>query len=389
MKTDKQVNEAPRNGCAVYRKCGGCQLRNMAYEDQLRYKQGKVIRLLGKFGRIDKILGMDEPYHYRNKVQAAFARNRKGIISGVYQSGSGKIVPVDLCMIEDEKADEIIVTVRRLLGSFKLTVYDARTMRGFLRHVLVRRSFATGQIMVVLVSGTSNFPCKNDFVKELIKAHPDITTVIHNVNKKSLNLTLGRESSILYGNGKIEDVLCGCKFRISAASFYQVNPIQTEKLYSMAVEYMGLTGDETVVDAYCGTGIIGIIAASKARRVIGVELNGDAVKDARENAELNGIKNIEFYKGDASLFMEEMAEENIRADVVIMDPPRAGSTVKFMSAAVKLSPKRIVYVSCNPETLARDLNYLTKNGYAVKRITPVDMFPHTDHCECCVQLYRK
>ena len=371
--------------CPVYKKCGGCQLQNMEYRDQLRYKQGKVIGLLGKYCRVGDIVGMDYPYHYRNKVQAAFGRDRRGIISGVYQSSSHRIVPIDSCLIEDKKADEIIVTIRKLMASFKLEPFNDNTLRGFMRHVLVKRSFSTGQIMVVLVTGSAVFPSKNNFIEALLKIHPEITTIVQNINNKFTNLVLGSRSIVLYGDGKIIDNLMGCSFRISPKSFYQINPLQTEKLYSLAMDYLNLTGKESVLDAYCGTGTIGIVAAKRgAKKVIGVELNADAVKDAKENAALNDIQNIEFICDDASEFITRLAYEKIRLDAVIMDPPRAGSTVQFMKAVIKLAPDKVVYISCNPETLARDLNYFTKNGYKATKITPVDMFPHTNHVECVV-----
>ena len=376
--------------CPVYKKCGGCQL-DTSYPDQLRFKQRKVERLLHRFGKTEPIIGMEKPCHYRNKVQAAFYTNRSGrIISGVYQSGTHHVVGIDSCMIEDETADKIIVAVRRLLPSFKLTTYNEDTGRGFLRHVLVRRGFATNQIMLVLVTGTPVFPSKNNFVKAILKQFPETTTIVQNVNNLSTNLVLGERQNVLYGKGFIEDVLCGCRFRISPKSFYQINPVQTEVLYGKAIEFANLKGNETVLDAYCGIGTIGIVAAENgAGRVIGVELNGDAVRDAITNAKRNGLKNIRFCKGDAGEFMEAATNEDERPDVVFMDPPRAGSSEKFLRSLIKMSPKTVVYISCNPETLARDLRFLTENSnYKVRKIQPVDMFPHTEHIECVVLLTR-
>lgn len=376
--------------CPLYKKCGGCQLRNLTYEQQLRYKQVKCIRLLGKFCRVGEIIGMENPYHYRNKVQAAFALDRhSNIISGVYQSSSHKIVPVTVCMTEDEKADEIIGTIRRLLKNFKLRPYNEDTGRGFLRHVLVKRGFKSGQIMVVLVTGTRDFPKKKDFIATLLKIHPEITTVVQNVNNQKTSMVLGNRSEILFGDGYITENLGDFVFRISPKAFYQINPVQTEVLYNTALEFAGLTGKEKVIDAYCGTGTIGIFASPKAEKVVGVELNPDAVKDARVNAKLNSAENTEFYNADAGEFLADAAASNEKYDVVIMDPPRSGSTVKFLKSVVKLAPKTVVYVSCNPETLARDLMFLVRNGYKVKKIQPVDMFPHTNHVECVVQLVRK
>lgn len=367
--------------CKHYKKCGGCQL-DLPYEQQLSYKQAAEQRMLGKFCKIEPIIGMYYPYHYRNKVQAAFGydQRRHQIISGVYQSSSHKIVSVDSCMIEDKKADELIVCIRKLVYDFKFIP----------RHVLVKRGFSTNEIMVVIVTESPIFPAKHNFVKALLKLHPEITTIIHNINPYDTSMVLGERETVLYGKGYIEDRLMGCLFRISARSFYQINPTQTEKLYGTAIEYTELTGKETFFDAYCGTGTIGIIAAKNgAEKVIGVELNRDAVKDAIANAKRNQIENIRFTCADATEFILDMAEAKQSVDVIMMDPPRAGSTEQFLDAVVKLAPPRVVYVSCNPETLERDLLYITKKGYKVTKIQPVDMFPHTTHIETVVQLVRK
>ena len=375
--------------CPVSRKCGGCQLMNMTYEEQLRFKQAKVVKLLSGFHRVAPIIGMDEPFYYRNKVQAAFGRTRGGeIISGVYQSSTHNIVKTDSCLIEDKKADEIILTIRKLVKSFKLTVYDERNSRGFLRHVLVKRGFSTNEIMVVLVTGTSVFPSKNDFIKELLKIHPEITTIVQNINNKFTSMVLGEKETVLFGKGYIEDILCGYRFRISPKSFYQINPVQTEKLYNKAIEFADLKGGERAIDAYCGIGTIGIAASKNAGEIIGCELNADAVRDAKVNAKINEIENIRFVCADAGEFMLSMKEAGEKCDVLFMDPPRAGSDKKFLSSAIHLAPQRIVYISCNPETQQRDLFFLTKNGYKVKKIQPVDMFPFTAHVETVVLLER-
>ena len=376
--------------CPVSRKCGGCQLMNLTYEEQLKFKQAKVVKLLGSFHRVNSIIGMETPFHYRNKVQAAFGRTRGGeIISGVYQSSTHNIVKTDSCLIEDKKADEIILTIRRLVKEFKLTVYDERRGNGFLRHVLVKRGFATNQIMVVLVTGTSVFPSKNNFVKALLKQHPEITTIVQNINNKFTSMVLGEKEMVLYGNGYIEDVLCGLTFRISPKSFYQINPIQTETLYGKAIEFANLSGKERVIDAYCGIGTIGMVASAKAGEVIGCEVNPDAVRDAKINAKINNINNVKFVCADAGEFMLGMKEQGEKCDVLLMDPPRAGSDKKFLSCAVALAPTKIVYISCNPETQQRDLFYLIKNGYKVKKIQPVDMFPFTAHIESVVLLEKQ
>lgn len=376
--------------CASTKKCGGCQYQGTAYEEQLKKKQKHVQSLLNKFGKVNPIIGMKEPYFYRNKVHAVFDRDRKGnIISGIYEAKSHRVVPIEKCLIEDEKSQEIIRTIRGMLKSFKIRTYDEDSGYGLLRHVLVRRGFASGEIMVVLVVASPVFPSKNNFVKALRKVHPEITTVVLNVNDRHTSMVLGDRDIVIYGKGFIRDTLCGRTFRISPGSFYQVNPVQTEVLYGKAVEYAGLTGNERVIDAYCGIGTIGIIASAKAKEVIGVELNPDAVRDARINTRENKIQNVQIRQGDAGAFMEAMAETGEHADVVFMDPPRAGSDEKFMASLLKLNPKKVIYISCNPETMARDLNYLTKKGYVVKKIQPVDMFCFCDHVEVICELVRK
>lgn len=380
---------ARRAPCPNRKKCGGCQLTNMSYEEQLAFKQSRVQRLVGRFCPVRPIVGMDEPYCYRNKVQAAFGLDRgRRIVSGVYQSSTHRIVPVDDCQLEDDTADRIIVTIREMLPRYKLTAFDERTGRGFLRHVLVKRAFATGQVMVVLVSGTKIFPPQRAFTAELVRRYPEIATVIHNVNDKFTSLVLGKQEKVLYGKGYIEDVLCGCRFRISAHSFYQINPVQTEILYKTAVEYAGLTGTERVLDAYCGIGTIGMVASRAAGEVAGVELNRDAVRDAIANARLNGIRNCWFTCADAGEFMESLAAEGKKADVVFLDPPRAGSTERFIASLAKMAPRRVVYISCNSVTLARDLAWFRQYGYRAEIAQPVDMFPHTEHIETVVQLTR-
>ena len=379
--------ERKKSLCPHFKTCGGCQYLDMPYEKQLEHKKKEVSDLLRPFCRVEEIIGMDDPFHYRNKVHAVMARDRKGrIISGVYKEGTHTVLPVETCLIENKKADEIIGTIRELLPSFKMKVFDEDTGYGFLRHVLVRTAHATGEIMVVLITASPVFPSKNNFVKALRKVHPEITTVVQNVNGRDTSMVLGEKEHVLYGPGFIVDVLCGKKFRISSKSFYQINPVQTEKLYNLAIEAAGLTGKETVVDAYCGIGTIGIVVASAAKEVIGVELNKDAVRDAVTNAKANGEKNIRFYNNDAGKFMVQMASQNAHADVVFMDPPRSGSTEEFMDAVAILNPDRVVYVSCNPETLARDLAYFKKKGYRAEKAWAVDQFPATSHVETVVLL---
>lgn len=389
MAEKKKVSEKQENACPVSKKCGGCNQR-ASYEKQLLRKQEEVKKLMQGFCKVHPILGMENPYHYRNKVHAVFDRLKNGtIVSGIYKEGTHTVINVDSCLIEDEIADAIIVDIRGMLKSFKIKTYDEDTGYGLLRHVLVRRGFTTGEVMVVLVLSSPILPSKNNFVKALRKLHPEISTIVLNVNDKKTSMVLGERNITLYGKGYIEDVLCGLTFRISPSSFYQVNPIQTEKLYQTAISYAGLTGKERVFDAYCGIGTIGMAAAGKAKEVIGVELNKDAVRDAITNAKRNQVKNIRFFCNDAGKVMVEMAEAGEKIDVLFMDPPRAGSDETFLSSAIRLSPKRIVYVSCNPTTLQRDVKYLTKHGYVARECQPIDMFPFTEHVECVTLLQRK
>lgn len=408
VKTQRPEKEKP-GACPYAKKCGGCDYQGMPYKKQLKEKQEYVRTNVGQFCKVLPIIGMENPYHYRNKVHAVFDVERKGrhanggsrtagnghakaapggVISGVYKAGTHEVINIDSCDIEDELSGAIIRDIRGLLHSFKIKTYDEDTGYGLLRHVLIRRGFQTGEVMVVLVLGSPILPSKNNFVKALRKLHPEITTVVVNVNDKRTSMVLGEKETVIYGKGYIEDTLCGCTFRISPKSFYQVNPVQTEILYRKVLEYANLTGKERVIDAYCGTGTIGLIAASKAKEVIGVELNRDAVKDAVINAKRNNIKNEKFYHADAGQFMTKMAEQNEKADVVLMDPPRSGSDEAFLSSVGKLSPEKIVYVSCNPDTLSRDLKYLTSHGYRAEKCQPVDLFPFTKHVETCCLLTR-
>lgn len=375
--------------CPYDKKCGGCSYQGTDYQEQLQEKQKRVQKLLKDFGTVEPVVGMGYPYHYRNKVHAVYGQKRNGeIICGTYEQGSHRIVDIEECLIEDKISTAIIRDIKDLLRSFKIKPYNEDTGYGLLRHVLVRRAFATGEVMVVLVLGSPILPSKNNFVKALLKKHPEITTILLNINDKSTSMVLGEQERVLYGKGYIVDELLGCKFRISAKSFYQVNSVQTKHLYREAISYAGLTGEEKVLDAYCGTGTIGLIASSKAKEVIGVELNRDAVRDAITNAKMNGIKNTRFICEDATEYITKAAAGGEHFDVVLMDPPRAGSTKVFADAVMKLAPERVVYVSCNPETLARDLQWFSRK-YKVERMHPFDMFPFTEHCEMVCLLTRK
>ena len=369
--------------CLIEKKCGSCKYINTDYQRQLKIKTDYCKKLL-KDNKLDMYevkdtIEMGYPYEYRNKIIVAFNHRYE---FGFYEEDSHKIIPYDRCLLHEELSDMIIKKIQSLLKRYRVSIYDENRNRGLLRHVLIRRALVTDQTMVVLVCNDNVFKGSKNFCNELIKNFPSIKTVVLNVNKRKTSVVLGNEEKVLYGKGFIVDELCGLKFKISPKSFYQVNPVQTEILYNKAITYAGLTGKEKVIDAYCGTGTIGLIAASKAKEVIGVELNRDAVKDAVINAKRNNIKNEQFYNADAGKFMVELSEQNKKVDVVFMDPPRAGSDEAFLSSVVKLAPKKVVYVSCNPETLARDLKYLTRHGYQAVECQPCDMFPFTKHVEC-------
>ena len=375
--------------CSVSARCGGCQLLHLPYPAQLERKQQMITRLLGQLCPVEPILGMADPTHYRGKVHVVLSQDRRGqVISGVYAAGTHHVVPVQGCLLHDPRADAIIATIVEMIPRYKLRVYNENTHRGFLRHILIRTANVTGQVMVTLVATGKEFPGGRAFVAELIRRHPEITTVTLNVNSRETSMVLGKTDVTLHGPGFLEDELCGLRFRLSPQSFYQVNLRQTEVLYRTALGLAGLTGRETVLDAYCGTGTIGLCAAASAREVIGVELNPDAVRNAKDNARLNDIRNARFFCEDAGRFLVKMAQAHEPLDVLIMDPPRSGSDGKFLSSALQLQPERIVYVSCGPDTLARDAAILVKGGYKAVKAIPVDMFPFTEHCECIMLFTR-
>ncbi len=373
--------------CPYFKRCGGCQLQDRSYQDTLLYKDRLINRLLCAFGTAKPIIGMKNPWSYRNKSHSAFVHDKRlGIQNGLYEEYSHKLVPIDRCLIQDERADQIVATIKSMMKSFKMTAYNERTGQGFLRHVLIKVGFKNHEIMVVLVVTSPMFRGKKNFVKALLNKHPEISTIIQNINDKDTTMVLGQREIVLYGKGYIQDSLLGMTFQISAKSFYQINPAQTEVLYETAMNMAGLSGTEVVLDAYAGIGTIGLIASRDAKKVIGIELNGDAVKDARKNAARNKVTNASFHNGDAGEVMVAMANQGTKLDVVFMDPPRSGSTKAFIQAIGKARPKKVVYISCGPDTLARDLGWLKEEGYTVKEIQPVDMFPWTEHVECCVSL---
>ncbi|MBR4341748.1 MAG: 23S rRNA (uracil(1939)-C(5))-methyltransferase RlmD [Lachnospiraceae bacterium] len=376
--------------CPYEKKCGGCDYQGVPYTEQLKKKQVYIQSLLGCFAKTEPIIKAASPENYRNKVHGIFGRDKsKNVFTGIYEEKSHKIVPVKNCGIEDKRAADILDTLCFLVKQFKYFVYDEDKRSGLFRHALIRIGENTGEIMLVLVLSDPVMPSKNNFIKELRRLHPEITTAVLNVNDKRTSMVLGDKNIILFGKGYIEDVLCGLRFRISPSSFYQINSKQTEILYGKAMEFAGLTGSEKVIDAYCGIGTIGMCAAKSAAEVLGIELNSAAVKDAVNNAKLNQISNIRFINDDAGKYMVRMAERGEKADVVFMDPPRNGSTPQFIESVNRLKPKRVVYVSCDPVTLKRDLELFVKKGWNVLRIRPVDMFPYTKHVETVVLLTRQ
>jgi len=371
--------------CRYANDCGGCTLSELPYGDQLAVKQARVTKLLKPFGYVEPIRGMENPTHYRNKVHAVFAADRRGrLMRGVYREGTHRVVPVEHCMLEDERADAILTTVEELAREFHYQPYDEDRRTGFLRHALVRAG--KRELMLVLVTATQEFPAKNAFIRALLAAHPELTTVVQNLNARQTSMVLGKQDRVLYGKGFIEDTLCGRIFRISPQSFYQVNSAQTEVLYRLAADMAGLRGTETVLDAYCGVGTIGLSVAERCRQLIGVELNPQALRDAQGNARRNIITNARFFCEDAGRWMQQWAAGGQTLDVVFMDPPRSGSDEAFLNALIRLRPRRVVYISCDPATLARDIAYLQKGGYVMRRAVPVDMFPATEHVECVVRL---
>ena len=378
--------------CPVARQCGGCQIQAMSYEAQLAFKTRKVesnLKRIGKFEEIpmESIIGMEDPFHYRNKAQFPFGKNRDGkIITGFYAGRTHSIIENTSCHLGKEVNEEILEKILAWMNAFHVEPYNEATGKGLMRHSLIRCGFRTGEIMVCLVINGRKIPGEEALVDSL-KIIPGMTSISLNVNKEKTNVILGREVINLWGRPYIEDYIGEVKYQISPLSFFQVNPVQTERLYGKALEYAGLTGEETVWDLYCGIGTISLFLARKARKVYGVEIIPDAIEDARRNASLNGFTNTEFYVGKAEEVLPEKYEkEGVRADVIVVDPPRKGCDETLLSTMVKMQPERIVYVSCDSATLARDLRYLCDNGYELKRVCPADMFPQTVHVETVVLL---
>ena len=373
--------------CPLYDDCGGCQLQHLSYSAQLNWKRQQIIDAVERIGKLNGVeifetLGMENPLRYRNKMQFPVGKNLQ---IGCYARGSHKIIDTQACMIQNELNDKILNAVRNVAKKFQIQPYNEDTHKGFLRHVMGRIGF-NGEFMIVLVTATKNFPNEKNFVRALVKELPNVTSIQQNVQTFKNNVILGRDTKILFGKATIHDKIGNFTFNISARSFFQVNTVQAEILYKTALNFAELHGHETIIDAYCGTGTISLFMARKARKVIGIEVVSSAIADAKRNARENNIRNAEFMVGDAVKVLPRIFEP---VDVVIVDPPRAGCDKKVLETFAGMNPEKIIYVSCNPATLARDLKILYELGYRTKKIQPVDMFPFTSHVESVAQIEKK
>ncbi|MEQ6375597.1 23S rRNA (uracil(1939)-C(5))-methyltransferase RlmD [Bacillaceae bacterium S4-13-56] len=373
--------------CPVYEQCGGCQLQHMSYERQLEMKLKQVKDSLRKLGGlpdvpVHPVKGMKDPWRYRNKVQMPVKAKDGEVQAGFYQKKSHRIIDMDTCIIQQETNDRLVDAVCRLAQKYNVSVYDEDSHQGVLRHIMVRTGQQTGDVMVVLITKTKKLPNAEKIVEEITEAFPNVKSIAHNINFKRTNVIMGDETHILWGEEYIKDSIGDISFAISPRSFYQVNPVQTKVLYDQALEYAELTGKEIVIDAYCGIGTISLFLAQQAKKVYGVEIVPEAVDDAKQNAKLNNIDNAEFFVGEAEKIMPWWRAQGLQPDVVVVDPPRKGCEEDLLNAMLKMKPQRIVYVSCNPSILARDLRILVDGGYDVKEVQPVDMFPQTNHVEC-------
>lgn len=379
--------------CPIYDKCGGCSLQHLSYEAQLEYKRQMVIDNLTRIGKITDVtvhptLGMDEPWRYRNKVQVPIGEREGGLVGGFYAKGTHAIINMEECLIQHESGDQVVATVKRIASQLGISAYNEETGKGLLRHVVAKVGFHTGELMVVLITNGEKIPRVEEWIRLISEEIPVVASIIQNINTKRTNVIFGDKTVTLWGQDVIYDTIGDLKFAISARSFFQVNPVQTEVLYNKALEFAGLSGDETVIDAYCGIGTISLFLAKKAEKVYGVEIVPEAVEDAKRNAAINGIENAEFEVGTSEEVMPKWAEAGVNADVILVDPPRKGCEESLLQSILKMQPKRVVYVSCNSSTLARDLRVLEDGGYRTVEVQPVDMFPHTGHVECVVRIYR-
>lgn len=380
--------------CGIYKRCGGCKLQHMTYEEQLKFKKNRVIDCIERIGKLDgslvnDVIGMEHPYRYRNKVQLPVGIFNGELKIGFFAARSHNIIDMEECYIQDETADKILKITREWIDKYKIKPYikdGEYDETGIIRHIMIRRGFTTNEVMAVLVTNGEKVPHINEWVSEVKNNIEGIHSIIQNINTEKTNVILGKKCVTLWGEDTISDYIGEFKFNISPLSFFQVNPIQTDILYSKALEYAELTGNETVFDAYCGAGTITLFLSKKAKKVYGVEIIGEAIDNAIENAKTNGIDNAEFFVGKSEEVIPDLLNKGIKPDVVVVDPPRKGCEESLLHAIAEVEPKRIVYVSCDPSTLARDLNILDSLGYKAKIVQPVDMFPHTAHVETVVKL---
>ncbi|MCE7792753.1 23S rRNA (uracil(1939)-C(5))-methyltransferase RlmD [Salipaludibacillus sp. CUR1] len=379
--------------CPIFKQCGGCQLQHLSYEGQLEYKQKQVKDVLERIGGLNvpvhPTLGMEDPWRYRNKSQVPVGERNGELVAGFFAERSHTIVDMESCVIQREDNDRVVQLVKKLAKQYGIRGYDDRIHKGTLRHVVVRHAKHTGQLMVVLVTKGKELPNKKNLIEALKDELPNVTSIVQNINPKRTNVIFGDKTEVLWGEEVIYDYIGEIKFAISARSFYQVNPDQTKVLYDKALEYAQLTGKETVIDAYCGIGTISLFLAQNAKQVYGVEVVPEAVADAKRNAKLNHIDNAEFVVGEAESVMPWWQAQGLHPDVIVVDPPRKGCDEALLESMTAMKPERIVYVSCNPATLARDLKYLEGKGYATQEVQPVDMFPQTGHVECVSQIVKK
>lgn len=380
--------------CPIYRECGGCQLQHLSYPGQLKAKHKQVREVLTRIGKLENVLvhpvlGMDDPWRYRNKAQVPVGEREGGLITGFYQKRSHDIIDMEACLIQQEKNDNVVRTVKQICEKYGVRAYNEQTHKGTLRHIMARYGMKTGEIMIVLITRTADIPNKNHIIQEIIQSNPDIKSIVQNINSKRTNVIFGDETKVLWGDEFIYDYIGNIKFAISARSFYQINPEQTKVLYDQALKYAGLNGKETVIDAYCGIGTISLFLAQKAKKVYGVEIVPEAIEDAKRNAEINGIENVEFAVGEAETVIPKWYEYGVKADVLVVDPPRKGCDGTLLQTIVEMKPEKVVYVSCNPATLARDLRILEDGGFKTVEVQPVDMFPQTMHCEAVALLVRE
>ncbi|AKL96667.1 23S rRNA (uracil-5-)-methyltransferase RumA [Clostridium aceticum] len=378
--------------CSLASTCGGCQIMHMDYKKQLAIKGNRVKEILERIGKVETVvhptIGMENPYEYRNKSQFPVGMMKGKAILGFYKKGSHDIVATDYCHIQAPINKEVIEVMKEYIEAYKITVYDEKSKKGLIRHVVTKVGFETGEVMVVIITNGKDLPLKDRLVEMLQKKVKGLKSIVQNINNKDTNVIFGRETITIYGEDKIVDYIGDLKFHISAQSFFQVNPTQTKVLYEKALAYADLTGEENVFDIYCGIGTISLFLAKKAKKVVGVEVVDAAIKDAKENARINDINNTEFYVGEAEVVIPELYEKGLKADIVVVDPPRKGCEEKVLETIVKMNPRRVVYVSCNPASLARDLAYLEEKGYKTVEVQPVDMFPHTAHVESVCKLSR-